>query len=132
MRERCEYHRFGFKYIAVQALFSILGITSLFVAIRAVESWIQRQNASGSPPLLFMAGLLGFLACLVVTIVVSVLWPRRFRCPKCGLRIPKPQYVARSEGQSDLVLYVCDNCGVEWDTGLRGGGGGGGVGDDGF
>lgn len=59
----------------------------------------------------------GVFALAIIMIAVSEhVRLRRFRCPSCGERLRKPDLTKLSVG--DAIVFECERCDVEWDTGL--------------
>lgn len=60
----------------------------------------------------------------IVSFVTAIAWwawqdrqlLRSYHCPRCGLHLPRPAAVQRSEG--DPLLFCCTSCEVVWDTTL--------------
>ena len=106
MRERREHKQFGRKQLLINAPITLIGFAAFGLMFldfesRGVRFWIASS----------------FFALAIISIATSEFVRfRRFRCPSCGDRLPKPNFMHLGVG--DPICFICEKCNVEWDTGL--------------
>jgi len=104
--EKLEYKKFGKKYFFQNLLFS-LPLALLFVII-----WNRAEELD----IIFWTSLTLFISGIIWGFVWDKVRRRNFHCPKCNKHILKPTIV--NAGPNDPINYYCENCDVEWETGL--------------
>jgi predicted RNA-binding Zn-ribbon protein involved in translation (DUF1610 family) len=107
MPTRKRVSRFGAKYVLIQGVTAVPGFLALVAAVLLFD-WTQ---------VVFWLLAAAFAAAMGLTVITHVRVLHSFRCPTCGKSIRRPTLVRRQAG--DPVVYFCDRCDVEWDTGLR-------------
>lgn len=83
-------------------------------------------------PVIFMFGLIVFFSgknsfitmtlvtLLIIVSILGTIWQKKrlksFICPNCRKKISEPTIKFRKDG--DPINYYCQNCDIEWETGL--------------
>ena len=100
-------HGFGRRYL--------LGNLSYVVPAAIAFAFAWRHFDAGGWRLWIATA--AFVGLIVFGMVFDWLRFRNYRCPTCGVRIPKP--TQPQFGAGTPRRYYCPNCRIEWDTGLR-------------
>ncbi len=107
MFERRNYKEFAWRARWQNVPFGILAfIVFIFMfidwSIRGPRFWIASSIFAGS---------------IISMAIMDYIRFRRFDCPQCHERLPKPNFDSVVEG--DPILFVCDRCKIEWDSGVK-------------
>ena len=94
--------------------------------------WYQRKEVFIVVPVIFLFVLIAFfsgknsfitMTLVILIILISILgtiWQKNrlntFICPNCRKKISETTIKLRSDG--DPINYYCQNCDIEWETGL--------------
>ena len=104
MAVRKQIRSFGARYlirnIIVILAFGLLTLV-LWCLLSAIPSWL-------------CAALL--ISAVATLIAIEQYGYRTFRCPNCNEILPKADIW---DGDEEITCFVCRDCDIEWDTGLR-------------
>ena len=106
MPGRREHKQFGRKQLLINAPITVIGFAALALMFLDFETRGLR---------FWIASAVFGLAIISIATSEFVRF-RRFRCPSCGDKLPKPDFVQLDVG--DPICFVCEKCDIEWDSGL--------------
>jgi len=104
MTVRKQIRSFGVRYLIRNALVILsFGLLTLLLGsiLPTFPGWL-------------LAVLL--LGTVLLIIAIEQYGYKTFRCPNCSERLPKASIW---DGDEEIICFVCSDCDIEWDTGLR-------------
>lgn len=107
MTERRDLERFGHQ-ATVESL--LIGLPAMAALGFMFADWPERG-------LTFWIAAVAFASTIVGLFLLPRFRKRYTQCPNCSALLTRPTLSDLEAG--DPVCFVCKNCDIEWDTGLR-------------